>query len=162
MTASRAFVIVHGGLSCVKGQRQHRIGPHLLFLERVNLGAELRRRLDCSRRAQNLSPADFLHSNQIKHISSQASAEGCETRLPGGECCYCSHLALDAAEQCADIVTGLAAVKHLLEHLDAGAGSFHVLLLVTTDDLNLVARVDNAARQHSCNAMNFESIVCCK
>src|SRR6266568_2450132 len=53
-------------------------------------------------------------------------------------------LALDAAKQQPGVVTGLALVEDLVEHLDAGHRRLLVLLL-DADDLDLVAGVDDAA-----------------
>src|SRR6185437_8611620 len=53
-------------------------------------------------------------------------------------------LALDAAEQQTGVVTCLALVEDLVEHLDTGHGRLLVLLL-DADDLNLIASVDHAA-----------------
>src|SRR5215213_8153977 len=52
-------------------------------------------------------------------------------------------LALDAAQQAADVVAGLALVEDLAEHLDAGDDR-RAGLRVDAHDLDLVARVDDA------------------
>src|SRR4051812_48480779 len=74
---------------------------------------------------------------------------GLEVRVRGDRAGLAQHLAaldllaLDAAEQAADVVAGLALVQDLAEHLDAGddrAGGRGV----DTDDLHGVARVDDA------------------
>ena len=51
--------------------------------------------------------------------------------------------ALNAAQQAADVVAGLALVERLLEHLDAGDDG--LALLAEADDLDLVADLDHAA-----------------
>src|SRR3954447_16653488 len=52
--------------------------------------------------------------------------------------------ALDAAEQQADVLTGLAFVEQLAEHLDAGDGGRH-LLRVDADDVDGLVDLDDAA-----------------
>ncbi len=53
-------------------------------------------------------------------------------------------LALDAAQQQADVVAGLRLVEQLAEHLDAGDRWSSVVGL-DADDLDLVADLDDAA-----------------
>src|SRR4051812_30812475 len=52
-------------------------------------------------------------------------------------------LALDAAEEQTDVVTGLALVEQLAEHLDAGDGRLR-RTLADTDDLDLLGDLDDA------------------
>src|SRR5215212_5091579 len=52
-------------------------------------------------------------------------------------------LALDAAEEQADVVTGLALVEQLAEHLDAGDGGLR-RTLADPDDLDLLGDLDDA------------------
>ena len=52
-------------------------------------------------------------------------------------------LALDAAQQAADVVAGLGLIKQLAEHLDAGANG--VLGLADTHDLQRVVHMEHAA-----------------
>ena len=52
-------------------------------------------------------------------------------------------LALDAAQQTADVVAGLALVEQLLEHLDAG--DHDLARVLDADELDLLADLDDAA-----------------
>ena len=53
-------------------------------------------------------------------------------------------LALEAAQQQADVVARLALVQQLLEHLDAGDRRLGGRAVADADDLDLVARLDDA------------------
>src|SRR5215204_4024030 len=71
-------------------------------------------------------------------------------------------LALDASQQAADVVAGLALVEDLAEHLDAGDDRVGGLVL-DADDLHGVARVDDAlldaARGHRAAAGDREDVL---
>src|SRR4051794_37464439 len=83
----------------------------LLLGQDVDLGGELRVRLDRARLGQDLAALDLV--------------------------------ALDAAQQAADVVPGAALVEQLLEHLDAGHDDLAGRL--DADDLDLLADLDHAA-----------------
>ena len=77
------------------------------------------------------------------HLGLELRVRGDRTRL-GQHLAALDVLALDAAEQGADVVTGLPLVEQLAEHLDAGDHGLLDLRL-HADDLDLVIDVDDAA-----------------
>jgi hypothetical protein len=64
-------------------------------------------------------------------------------------------LALDAAEQAADVVASLSFVEQLAEHLDAGAN--RGLGLLDADDLERVVEVQNATLDEAALYANFKA-----